>query len=479
MKIPIQKFIFVFLILPAYLFMPGIAGEINITVYNQNLGLVKDKRQVELKKGIQELNMDDVAARIDPTSVHFRSVTHPNSCFVLEQNFEYDLISREKLLQKYIGKEIELERRTGRYGEKTETIKGELLATSGGTILKSGEKILINPSGEIALPSLPGGLIMKPTLSWILQNETPGLHTIEVAYLTDGIKWTADYVIVTDAKDEFMDLTGWVTIDNNSGATYENARLKLVAGDINRVSPPGTAAPARLDYARVQKAAAPQFEEKSFFEYHLYTLTRKTTVKDNETKQIEFVASADVPVRKMFVYDGSSQKFYGYNEWSRANRNYGIQTQKKVYVMLEFLNTKKNNLGIPLPKGRIRVYKEDTDKSLEFIGEDNIEHTPKDEPVRIYLGDAFDVVGERVQTDFSIDTGSKWIKETIKITLKNHKESPVTVRAVEKLYRWSNWKINKKTADYEKLDSKTIEFKLDIPANSEKVAEYTVHYWWD
>ncbi|MDO8734879.1 MAG: DUF4139 domain-containing protein [Elusimicrobiota bacterium] len=450
--------------------------EIDLTVYNQNLGLVKDRREIKIDKGVQKIEFTDVAAQIDPTSVHFKSLSYPNKCSVLEQNFEYDLISREKLLQKYIGKEIELERRFGKDGEKKEIIKGTLLSTSGGLTIKSGDKILVNPSGEISLSKLPEGLILKPTLSWLLENEVSGEHKIEVDYLTNGINWNADYVIVSDKDDKNLDLTGWVTIDNKSGATYKDAKLKLIAGNIHRASPPGVVGDSVM-YAARAKSAAPQFEEKAFFEYHLYTLQRRTTVRDNETKQIEFVSGTNVPVKKLYIYDGAAQKFYGYNQWSRADRNYGVQSNKKVYVMLDFKNSKENNLGIPLPKGKMRVYKEDSDKSLEFIGEDFIEHTPKDENVRIYLGDAFDIVGERVQTDFK--NGDDFADETFKITIRNHKEEPVEVRVVEKLYRWSNWKITQKSQDYEKKDARTIEYKLKIPKNGENTVTYTVHYWWE
>lgn len=451
--------------------------EVDLTVYNQNLGLVKDRREIKLDKGVQKIEFMDVAAQIDPASVHFKSLTSPDKCSVLEQNFEYDLISREKLLQKYIGKEIELERRFGKDGEKKEIIRGTLLSTSGGLTVKSGDKILVNPSGEISLSKLPEGLILKPTLSWLLENEIAGEHKIEVDYLTSGINWAADYVIVSDKDDKNLDLTGWVTIDNKSGAAYKDAKLKLIAGDIHRASPSGVMRNDIMYETKAMRAAQPQFEEKSFFEYHMYTLQRKATVKDNETKQIEFAAASDVPVKKLYIYDGAAQKFYGYNQWSRADRNYGVQSNKKVYVMLDFKNSKENNLGIPLPKGKMRVYKEDSDKSLEFIGEDFIEHTPKDEDVRIYLGDAFDIVAERVQTDFR--NGDDFCDESFKITVRNHKEEPIEVRVAEKLYRWSNWKITQKSQDYEKKDARTIEYKLKIPKNGENIVAYTVHYWWD
>jgi hypothetical protein len=450
-------------------------AEIELTVYNQNLGLVKEQRVLQLKKGISEVNFVDVAAQIDATSVHFKSITAPNEVTVLEQNFEYDLVSREKLLQKYIDKEIEIVRRFGVSGEKVETLKGVLLSTRDGLTVKVGDNIYLNPSGEVILSKLPEGFVTKPTLSWLINNERPGEHRVLVSYLTNGINWNADYVVVCDKDDKKIDLNGWVTINNQSGGTYKDAKLKLIAGDIHRVSPPSV--PLYDRALMVEKAAAqPQFEEKPFFEYHMYTLQRTTTIRDNETKQIEFAYATQVPVKKLFIYDGARIPFYGYSQYSRADQRYGTQSNKEVQVMLEFKNAKDHNLGIPLPKGKIRVYKEDTDKTLQFIGEDWIEHTPKDEPVRIYLGNAFDIIGERVQTDFK--RGDDWVTESYKITLRNHKDEAVEVKVVEHLYRWSNWKITEKSQDYEKRDTRTIEFTVPVLANGEKTITYTVRYWW-
>lgn len=451
-------------------------AEVELTVYNQNLGLVKEQRTITLKKGINEVNFVDVASQIDATSVHFKSITAPNEVTVLEQNFEYDLISHDKLLQKYIDKEITLVRRFGISGEKVETLKGILLSTRGGITLKVGDNIYLNPSGEIILTKLPEGFVTKPTLSWLINTERAGEHKVEVGYLTNGINWNADYVIVADKDDKKVDLNGWVTINNQSGATYKDAKLKLIAGDIHRVKPPSAVTEYDRYLAAEAKAALPQFEEKPFFEYHLYTLKRSATIRDNETKQIEFAQANQVPVKKLFIYDGAKSQFYGYSEYLRADQRYGAQSKKEVYVMLEFKNSKDNNLGIPLPKGRMRVYKEDTDKTLQFIGEDWIEHTPKDEPVRIYLGNAFDIVGERMQTDFK--RGDDWVTESYKITLRNHKEEPVEIKVIEHLYRWSNWRITEKSQDYEKRDARTIEFTVAVPANGEKTVNYTVRYWW-
>src|SRR3989339_212074 len=440
MEVEMKKILLVFILCYICLNL-SFSQEIGLTIYNQNLGLVKDKRTIKINKGIQKVEFIDVAAKIDPTSVHFKSLTDPEKCSVLEQNFEYDLISRDKLLQKYIGKEIELEKRIGKDGDKKEIIKGTLLSTAGGLTIKSDDKILVNPSGDVSLSKIPEGLILKPTLSWLLQNDVSGENKIEVDYLTNGINWDADYVVVSDKDDKNIDLNGWVTIDNKSGATYKEAKLKLIAGDIHRIAPDALAENDVMYEAKAMQAtAAPQFQEKSFFEYHMYTLQRKTTVKDNETKQIEFASATGIPVKKLYIYNGSLQQFYGYQQWSRTDRNYGIQSNKKVYVMLDFKNS-------------------------------------KDENIRIYLGDAFDIVGERVQADFK--NGDGWCDESFKINLRNHKEENIEITVVEKLNRWSNWKITQKSQDYEKKDSRTIEYKLKIPKNSENTLNYTIHYWWD
>ena len=456
------------------------ASAMEVTVYNQNLGLVKENRTFELKTGVNEVLATEVAAQIDPTSVHFKSLTSPEGVSVLEQNFEYDLISQEKLLEKYLGKTIELERFMGPNGEKREVVSGVLLSNLGGRIMNVGGKIYVNPPGEPILPELPEGLLTKPTLKWSLRSARGGTNNCEISYLTTGLSWQSDYVLVTNAADDQLDLNAWVTINNGSGATYKDAKLKLVAGDVHRAEGPR---PMRGMYAAkamaLEAAAAPQFAEKSFFEYHLYTLQRPATVRENETKQIELASAANVPVKKLFIYDGVEGLNWGeYNEYYRMEPNYGVQGQKKVWVMLEFKNSKDNNLGIPLPKGKVRVYKKDTDGALEFIGEDAIDHTPKDEKVRIKMGDAFDVVGERSRTSYESDIHKHWFRESFEIKLRNHKEEDVTVKAVEHLYRWTNWKIEASSQQFTKKDAQTIEFEVPVKKDGESVVTYTVKYSW-
>jgi len=445
---------------------------IELTVYNQNLALVKDRRTLKLSEGLNEVAFSDVAARVDPTSVHFRSLTDPEGTAILEQNYEYDIVGSAKLLRKYVGREINLVTEDG--------------SAYSGTLLSGEDDIIIQaPDGEVTVvrrdavreftfPELPEGLITKPTLVWKLSAAQAGDQEIEVTYLTEGVNWSADYVALLAEDDKSLDLDGWVTLDNQSGTTYEDAKLKLIAGEIHRVSEEAYAVPVPM----WEKAAGvpPQVEERAFFEYHLYEVKRPVTVKDNQTKQIEFVSGSSVPAEKFFVYDGAQMPFRAYYR-PFTEPSYGIPTNKKVMVMLEFHNGEEQGLGVPLPKGKVRVYKEDVDGGAEFVGEDRIDHTPKDERVRLYLGDAFDIVGERIQTDFE-KLGSRTIEESFEITLHNHKEEDVEVRVVEHLYRWSEWEIMEESQAHEKLDAQTIEYRVKVPADEEAKVSYTVRYRW-
>lgn len=470
-----MKRLFIIPVLPFFALSSVFA--VDVTVYNNNLGLVTENRTFHLKHGVNELQITDVASQIDATSVHFKSLTDPEGTSVLEQNFQYDLLNQDKLLDKYVGKEISLETMDGKNGDKPTIMKGILLSNSGGRILKVGSQIYVNPPGNPVLPELPEGLLTKPTLLWHIKADKSADHNCEVTYMTGGMSWKADYVVVTSAKDDKMDLNAWVTLDNTSGAVYKDAKLKLVAGDVNRVDnsrPEGRVYKAMAMASGMAEDKA--FEEKSFFEYHLYTLQRPTTLMNNETKQIEMAKAADIPLKKKYIYDGA-QNVYLYNsDYANVDPGFGTQSDKKVWVILEFKNSKDNNLGIPLPQGRIRVYKKDTDDSLQFIGEDSIDHTPKDETVRVKMGKAFDVVGERKHKDYVADKRS--FQETFEIKLRNHKEEPITVNVVEHMYRGNNWKMIDKSADYKKKDANTIEFEVPVPKDGEATVTYTVKYWW-
>ncbi|MDE2144105.1 MAG: DUF4139 domain-containing protein, partial [Elusimicrobia bacterium] len=388
--------------------------------------------------------------------------------------------SPDTILNRYLGKEIELERYSGRDGDKKETIKGVLLSNAGGRVIQSGGKILINPQGSPVLPELPEGLLTKPTLVWKLNATKGGTQQGEISYMTSGMSWSADYVLVVDKDDARGDLTAWTTIVNNSGATYRDAKLKLVAGDVHRAPVPMEL--GRMYAMKAMAAASPRDEnmtEKTFFEYHLYTLARPTTLSDNSSKQVEMASANGVPIKKLYVYDGAENVqwnvFGGAGYWDPS---YGLQSGKKVSVLLEFQNKKSDGLGIPLPKGRVRVYKKDDEGSLQFAGEDAIDHTPKDESIRIKMGDAFDVVGERRRVDFSSDERKRRFEETFEVRLRNHKDSGATVTVVEHLYRWTNWKIVASSEKYVKKDAQTIEFAVPVKKDGEAVVTYTVKYSW-
>ena len=462
------------------LILASMSSATEVTVYNSNLGVVKEVRPFVLKNGVNEVKVEDVAAQIDPTSVHFKSLTAPDAVTVLEQDFRYDLASPDSILNRYLGKEIELQRVSGRDGERLDSVKGILLSNSGGRVLQSDGKILINPPGNPVLTELPEGLLAKPTLVWKLNASKSGAHDGEISYMTGGMSWSADYVLVADKDDAKGDLTAWTTVVNNSGATYRDAKLKLVAGDVHRAEQPMRAyGLAKARFGALAEAKAANMTEAAFFEYHMYTLARPTTLAQNSSKQVEMASAANVPIRKIFVYDGA-QNLYdgGFGDSGYWDPSYGLQSNKKVSVLLELDNKKSSGLGIPLPKGRVRVYKKDEDGSLQFAGEDAIDHTPKDEKVRVKMGEAFDLVGERKRTDYSSDLNRRRFEETFEIRLRNHKDSGATVKVVEHLYRWNNWKIVDASAKYEKKDAQTVEFNVPVAKDGESVVSYTVKYSW-
>ena len=341
-----------------------------LTIYNVNLGLVKDQREIKLAKGTGDLRFMDVASQIIPTSVHIKSLVDPESLQVLEQNYEYDLLNPQKLLDKYVGKEVKLYYKNP-YTEREEIVTATLLSNNGGPIFKIGDEITFGHPGRIIFPGVPENLISKPTLVWLMENSLSKAQKVEASYLTNGINWRADYVVTLNDKDDKADLSGWVTIDNRSGATYKNAKLKLVAGDVNRVKDEYEYKDKMLRLAEVASKAAPQFKEEEFFEYHIYTLQRPSTIKENQTKQISLINADNIPVKKELLYHGA--RYYYYNQHGE------VITNQKVGVFVEIANKKENNLGIPLPKGTVRVYKHDKEGSLQFVGEDSIDHTPKDE----------------------------------------------------------------------------------------------------
>jgi len=444
--------------------------------------LVREDRQFALKSGRTVLRVSDVPALIDPTTVAFTSLTDPHSTRVVEQSFEFDLTSTSKLLSKFLEREVSVDQVRG---ASVEAVSGTLVGTQGGLILKQPDgsiRVVENHAG-IKLPSLPGGLISKPTLVWDIATDTAGNHKARMAYQTGGMTWWADYNLTySDGPNQAckLDVGAWVTLVNQSGATYNDAKLKLIAGDVQRAQPRYPAAAPAAQALRSEAKAMDSFAEKAFFEYHLYTLGRPTSLPDNSTKQIElFPMAPGVGCEKNLVYYGQGGAYPNYGS-PMYDRNFGVQSNKKVDVYLRFRNAKANGLGVPLPAGRLRVSKLDpADNSLEFIGEDLIDHTARDEMVQVKLGSAFDVVGERKQLDFRVDTSAKWMEEDIEVRVRNQKpDETVNVMVKENMYRWSQWAITKKTHEFAKDDSRTVVFPVKLAPKAEAVVRYTVRYTW-
>lgn len=428
--------------------------QISITIYQSNLGLVHDVREMDLKAGDQKIRFTDVASLIDPTSVHFKSLNAPDQVTVLEQNYEYDLVSAEKILQKYVDQVIQLFTKEGKIFE------GKLLSAGGNVVLEKNDggiqSLAIANVQNVDFPKLPAGLITRPTLVWYLSNEKAGTHTIETSYLTEGIGWHAEYVALVNTDETKLDLSAWVSIQNQSGTDYEGAKLKLVAGDVHRITPPPPVYPAYEELAMAKAAPPPQFQEKAFFEYHLYTLQRATTIKDNQIKQLSLFPTATTSVKKIYEYDGS-------------------KNEKKINVKLEFINAEKNGLGLPIPAGKVRVYKSDEDQSQIFLGEDRVGHTPKDEKIRLYVGDAFDLVGERKQIDYK-QLGDRAREETWQIKLRNHKKEDAEILVIEHI--WGDFEIRESSHPYNKKDANTLEFLVPVKKDAETTLKYTILYRW-
>lgn len=442
--------------------------------------VVRQTQSANLPAGASQLRVKDVASLIDPTTVSIRPLGEQKSTFqVLEQSFEFDLVSTAKLLDRYLDRPVTVIRNDDAGPSQ---VTGTLLSTDGGLVLRrpDGTVQIIGDYSNITLPELPGGLITRPTLVWQVSSETAGPRQLQISYQTDGMTWWADYNAALNEDDKgwcTLDLNAWVSIVNQSGAGYGDARLKLIAGDVQRVS--GAAPQVMMEAAPIQKAGHPRgFEEKPFFEYHLYTLPRRTTLPDNSTKQLElFPAVSRVPCTKEYIYDSRSA-YPGYRSEPVLDRD-TWPASDDVAVFLSFMNDERSGLGVPLPAGRVRVNKQDSsDGSLEFIGEDVIDHTPADENVKIRLGNAFDIVAERRRTEYRVDTSAKTLTESFEITLRNHKEIPATVKVNEALYRWLNWEIVNASREYKKLDARSIQFPVSVEPGAEAKVSYEVRYSW-
>ncbi|MFN2578646.1 MAG: DUF4139 domain-containing protein [Pyrinomonadaceae bacterium] len=440
---------------------------VNITVYNSNLGLVRETRRLTLPAARIALRFADVTAQIRPETVHLASLTAPSSLRILEQNYQYDLLNPAKLLDKFVGRELTLVMR--RYQNNTESfepVQATLLSNNGGQVWRINGQIVINPTNisEMRFPDLPKNLVATPTLVWDLDNNETAAQNIEASYLTNGMNWRADYVLLVNADDTRGDLQGWVTLTNASGASFEDARLQLVAGNVNRVSERETYALAGA-MAKNRAADEAQFQEQGFFEYHMYTLQRPTTIRDNETKQVSLLEAAGFEVRKEFVLNGQRYYYTGYN-------NPGQAIKEKVGVFVQFRNAQTNKLGMPLPAGTIRLYKKDDKGNQQFIGEDRIDHTPKDEDVRVKVGDAFDIIAERKQTDYKVIASGHVYEYAYEIKIRNHKDGPVTVVVNEPI--GGDWEMVASTFEAKKTAAFAAQFNVPVAKDGEATLSYRV-----
>ncbi|HNZ19473.1 MAG TPA: DUF4139 domain-containing protein [Candidatus Hydrogenedentes bacterium] len=433
--------------------------DIAVTAYNSGIALVRDVRKLDLPQGEVELKFMDVAQQIRPETVGLRSLAQAGSVVILEQNYEYDLISPEKLMEKYVGKEVKLINFSNEIGffEKT----AELLSINQGPVYRVDGQIFLGHPGNVVVPELPDNLIAKPSLIWHLNN-TLGAQQLEATYITNGISWRADYVLTLAKTDSSLDIAGWVTMDNQSGATYENARLKLVAGDVN-IAPPQVADKGMRERALAMSAPAPEMaREETFAEYHLYTIPRRTTIKQNQSKQVALLSGAGVQCEKRYEFRGMVD-FY-------SNRFPPMKDQH-VDVFLKFQNTEANHLGIPVPAGIMRIYQEDSEGMLQFAGEDRVDHTPKDEEIRLRMGKAFDVVADRIQKDFA-QISDRVCEAEFEITVRNHKGQDVVVDIVEPMP--ADWKILSKSHDFVKKDAHTAIFSVPVPKDGKVAVTYRV-----
>ncbi len=456
-----------------------------LTIYNQDFAVVRDTVPLDLKSGVNNVRYADATARVEPDSVILRDPAGKHSLQIWEQNYRNDPVTQELLLSLFEGKTIDFQNiRMKDNTQSRELIPGKIIRSGyvpgGGSeqpIIEVNGKLQFTLPGTPLFPDLGDDTVLKPTLNWLLQSGQPGKFDAEVSYITGGFTWEADYNLVSPEKGDTVDLIGWVTMNNHSGKTFRDAKIKLMAGDVNKILPRGGVYSQRIVGFVETGAAAPAVTEKACDEFHLYSLARPTTLLDRETKQVEFVRATDVKAPVIYIYDGaeSGYRFYGAPNY---NRDYGTQSNKKVRVMREFVNAETNHLGIALPKGKLRFYRRDADGQMEFTGEDMIDHTPRNETIRVTTGNAFDLVGERKQTNFRVDTGDKWLDETFEIKLRNRKHEPADFRVVEHLYRWNNWDITAKSDDFKKTDSQTIEFRVPVKPDEERTVTYTVHYSW-
>ena len=441
--------------------------DLAVTVYNSDIALVRDTRNLQLPSGNFDLRFMDIAATVNPATVHFRSLTEPSRVSVLEQNYEYDLLEPDKLLRKYVGRDVTLVRYRQDDGTtRFEEVKAHLLSYNSGPVWRIGNEIVTGMHADhIRFPELPENLYSRPTLIWTLNNAGTRAHRAETSYLASKLAWSADYVLTVARDDKAADLDGWVTLTNGSGTGFRNAKLQLVAGDLNRVRQ--MLAGRMQDAVRRAEpaAAASEMTQEAFSEYHLYSLARRTSINNNETKQVSMLGATAVPVKKRFVVEG--QRFYYHNF-----HHPGSPIKDVVQVYYQFRNEQKAGLGLPMPSGIVRVYQSDSKGGVQFVGEDRINHTPKDETLNLKIGNAFDVVSERNQIDFR-KVGSSQYEVEFEITLRNHKDAPITVEVNEPI--GGTWRMIRSSHEWQKTAAWAAQFEVPVGASNEAKVRYRVH----
>ena len=480
-----------------------------LTIYNQDFAVVRQQVRLNLQSGTTTVRYEGITAQLEPDSVVLRDPTGKRALQILEQNYEGNPVSEQALLKLFSGKTIDFEVTRG---TTTEIVQGRIVRPGApmprfirgpqqlqpcyqnypgcepqAPLIEVNGKLEFGLPGRPLFPALPDDTNLNPTIDWKLQSDRPGPLDAELSYITGGMTWEADYNVIAPAFGNTLDFVGWVTMDNRSGKTFENTRVQLMAGDVNKIQPPTNGA---YMFARLQSmngvaggvVGGPPVTEKAFDEYHLYSLQRPTTLREGETKQVEFVRANGITAKRVYVYDGGQidpTRWQGQNwEYLRFQRDIGTGNNSKVWVMQEFKNTEQNHLGMALPKGRLRFYRLDDAGAMQFIGENTIDHTPKDETIRVYTGNAFDLVGERKRTNFRSDQANSTVDESFEIKVRNHKKEPVDLTIVEHLYRGAGWDIPSASAKWNKKDSNTIEFPVTIPAEGEQTVIYSVHYAW-
>lgn len=459
---------------------------ISLTIYNGNFGVVREQRLLDLEEGANALRYENVAMRIDPTSISISSRSKPDGFHVLEQNYQYDILNPTSILNKSVGKKIRFLRYTG--NGQSELIEGTLLNPATTIVANEGSgsgvkynglviytadgKLMLNPTGEALLDELPQGLVANPSLLWKLYSSQKQQHLIDVAYITSGMKWKADYVALLNEDDSLLDINGWVTIDNQCGTSYEQAQLQLIAGDVRKVEERTMRSERGLAVGAPGGLSQPEFKEESFFEYHLYTLDTPTDVRDNETKQLQLFSAVGVQVQKKLILDSGETQFdfYEIRELRKAGAGTST-TEYKAAIVIELKNAKSNNMGMPLPKGKVRLYKADSRGNTQFLGEDMINHTPKDETLRLLIGDAFDILATRVQTNDK-QISEKIGETSFEISIRNHKEQQVEIFVYEHFY--GDWEITRENSLYRKVDATTVEFVVMVEAGETKKLNFSV-----